>query len=251
MIVRSFELGMNLFIEAPSRMPHISKQMDFTAMVPLQAKSLLLEGNDLSKFGTLIIGGAPIDPVTALKLRAIGTPIFATFGMTETVSHIALRRMSGDLASDVFQTLPGISISKDEEDRLEIEIEHMDKMSIASNDLVEIMDGSHFRWKGRIDNIINSGGIKINPESLESKLSEVLKTPFFIHKEVDATYGEVAVLCLEGLEMNIPILEDAMNTIADSRKRPKAAYLISEFIWTSNGKLRRNQSFLQEKRRLF
>jgi O-succinylbenzoic acid--CoA ligase len=250
MIVRSLELGMNLIIQDPSRMPDTYAQMDFTAMVPLQVKSLLEEGNDLSKFGTLIIGGAPIDSKTEAKLRSIQTPVFATFGMTETVSHVALRRLSGKLATNVFQTLPGIKVSKDKDERLVIEIAQMDNMSLLSNDLVEIIDDTHFVWKGRVDNIINSGALKINPESLESELAKALKIPFFIHKEEDETYGDVAVICLEGEEINEDVLEEAFQSVSDSRRRPKIAYLIPKFIWTSNGKLRRGQTFAQEKRRL-
>jgi len=251
MIVRSLELGLNLSIEAPSRLPHSSEKMDFTAMVPMQVKSLIQDGNDLSAFGTLIIGGAPQDPETLLKIRKVNSPVFATFGMTETVSHIALRRLSGDLASDIFHTIEGVSVSKNEEDCLVIDVEHMDNMSLTSNDLVEIIDSSHFRWLGRIDNVINSGGIKINPEALESELSEAVSTSFFIHKEEDDTYGESVVICLEGVEMNEQIIRDALRTIADSRKRPKRAYVIQKFIYTSTGKVKRNQTFLQEKRRLY
>lgn len=251
MIVRSFEVGMRLEIEAPSRKPSSTQDVDFTAMVPMQVQALLESGDDLRQFGKIIIGGAPIDPITERKLFEIETPVYATFGMTETVSHIALRRLSGEMASPWFETLEGVEVSCGDDGRLQIRIAHLDQLEVVSNDLAEVIDSRHFIWKGRADNIINSGGVKISPEELESHLSEHIDIPFFIHQKEDESYGEKVVLCLEGNSIDAGEIKRWINTIVDTKHRPKEVYIFDQFSRTENGKLQRSQTFSQEKRRLF
>ena len=251
MIVRSFEIGMRLEIEAPSRSPKTTQQVDFTAKVPMQVQTLLEANDDLRPFGKIIVGGAPLDPRTERKLLRIETPIYATFGMTETVSHIALRRLSGEMASPLFETVEGVAVSCGDDGRLKMTIAHMDQLELVSNDLVDIIDSQHFIWKGRVDNIINSGGIKLSPEVIESQLSEQIDLAFFIHKQEDAMYGEMVVLCIEGSPTDTLKIKQAIDAIPKSKQRPKEVYLFDRFSRTENGKLLRTQTFIQEKRRLF
>ncbi|NND93236.1 MAG: AMP-binding protein [Flavobacteriales bacterium] len=251
MIVRSLEIGLSLITSAPVRKPIVDQKMDFTAMVPLQVKSILESGGSLLQFGTIIIGGAPMDSRTEKQLKSLETPIFSTFGMTETVSHIALRRLSGELATDVFETLPEVRVSSNAEGRAQVHIPYFDDLTLISNDHIEIIDPQHFLWIGRLDNVINSGGLKIYPESVEAKLADLVDQIFFIYKQTDSVFGEVSVLCLEGKSADEDQIKAAIRSIGDSKLRPKIVYLIEEFIRTETGKIQRALSFNQEKRRLF
>lgn len=250
MIVRSLELGLDLYLDAPSRQPSTAIPVDFTAMVPLQVEQLLAEGQALSQFGRIIIGGAPLSAQTAARLGDAGTPVYATFGMTETVSHIALRRLDGAARSEHYETLADIRVSSDADGRLIMDIPQFDRLRLQSNDQVEILDPQHFTWLGRTDNAINSGGLKIHPEQVEQLLAGKLDSPHFVHGEAHTEYGQCAVLCLAGEALSEEELLTVLEGIHPSTLRPKRVYLLEEFIHTENGKLRRQASFAQEKRRL-
>ena len=126
----------------------------------------------------------------------------------------------------------------------------LDNLSMVSNDLVHIEDEQHFKWLGRSDNVINSGGIKIHPEDLERQLALSIGQPFFVHKDQDETYGELVTLCLEGHVKDLESILNGISTISDPKQRPKRIYSLSRFMRTSNGKLQRKETFAQKKRRL-
>ena len=241
MIVRAFLAQMNLILIEPGGTPDFSNlgEVDFCSMVPMQAANLL-EQNNWPNIKTLILGGAETSSELFEKLQKVKTEVFETYGMAETCSHIALKQINGENPQQVFTTLPGIRISKDERDCLVIET-HFLKQNIITNDCVELVSENQFKWLGRIDNVINSGGIKILPEILEKKFEEILQKTCVILSESDEILGQKMVLIVETSEIENPnqILEK-LAPYFDKKMLPKIIRFIDE--------LPRNKSFKIDRR---
>src|SRR5262249_14794157 len=148
-----------------------SEAIDFSAMVPYQVHDILHSPHSekLQQIGSLLIGGAALDDESLAMLQPFRCRCYATYGMTETVSDIALKRLNGSDATNDYKTLPGIAISHDERECLVIEAPHFEGR-IVTNDVVQIKDAHTFAWLGRWDNIINTGGLKVMPEDLEVEI---------------------------------------------------------------------------------
>lgn len=201
-------------------------------MVPLQVLNSLPE---LRNVKTLLIGGAKIDPNLEKELIPLSTQTFASYGMTETVSHIALRRI-GQLN---YKVLPNIQISTDERDCLIIDAPMILDEKIITNDLVKLISNKEFIYLGRADNIINSGGIKLFPEIIEEKLTPFIKTRFFVTGKPDAILGEKLVLVIEGKQYSLP--ETVFDHLGQYEK-PKEIVFIDKFKETETGKIIRINS---------
>jgi O-succinylbenzoic acid--CoA ligase len=175
MIIRALVAGMDLVWTEPSACPSFSgdRSIDLCAMVPMQLRNLIEQKRSLACIKNLLVGGAELPHDLEDLLQTISTRIFETFGMAETFSHIAIRRVNGPRPTPWFQTMPGINISTDPRGCLVIEGSHL-QGTVTTNDLVELIGKGRFLWRGRIDNLINSGGIKINPEPLEKLIAEIL-----------------------------------------------------------------------------
>ena len=174
MVLRALEEGFNLICVPPSSNPlkfiAQHQSINFAAFVPLQVEAILNDAETKEQFkhiSTVIIGGATVNLALRKKLESISTKTYLTFGMTETLSHIALMRISPE--NNSYTVLPDIKVEQDTRGCLVIEIPHIGSTPIITNDLIEKIDDQHFRWLGRMDYVINSGGIKFNPEVLESK----------------------------------------------------------------------------------
>ncbi len=236
MIVRAFVAGLNLKLIQPTGAPDFSglENIDFCAMVPMQATNLL-EQNNWPNIKTLILGGAETSSELFEKLQKVKTEVFETYGMAETCSHIALKQINGENPQQVFTTLPGIRISKDERDCLLIDTPFL-KNKIITNDCVELVSENQFKWLGRIDNVINSGGIKIQPEILEKKIEEILQKPCVILSEPDEILGQKVVLIVETSKPEDP--NQILTKLApffDKKMLPKSVRFIDS--------LPRNKSF--------
>ena len=206
-VVRAIERRLRLVSVKPSGHPLASVDVTtFAAMVPLQVYNSLQvpeERAKLMRIKHLIIGGGAIDVELARELRAFPNHVWSTYGMTETLSHIALRRLNGDEASQWYTPFDGVGISKDENDCLVIDAPLVHDGVLKTNDRVELrtdsLTGKHqFRILGRKDNVIDSGGIKIQIEDVENRLRQCLPMPFMITKMPDRKFGEVVVLLYEG-----------------------------------------------------
>ncbi|HUX38973.1 MAG TPA: AMP-binding protein [Rectinemataceae bacterium] len=172
MIARALVGGLDLLITEPSGRPPIPRRrVDFCAMVPLQVEASLAAGPELGRIGTLIIGGAEISPELEKALGSETVSAWATYGMAETCSQVALRRVNGDRPEKVYTAMRGVRLSLDERDCLAIEADWLGG-KVQTNDVVEMLDDLRFRWLGRFDNLINSGGLKIVPEELEALITE-------------------------------------------------------------------------------
>lgn len=230
MLVRAIVIGLELDIVAPTSHVEISpsKRYDFGAFVPLQAQASLSE---LNQFEKVIIGGAKLDSPLLEKLVDCTATIYETYGMTETITHIAAKK----IGADHFRILPHISISKDERGCLVIQAPNVAEEAIVTNDLVEIFNDTEFKWLGRYDNVINSGGIKHLPELIEAKLSSKISQRFFIAGMPDTALGEKIVLFIESEKF--PLEADFLNDL-EKFERPKEIYFLPNFI-EKNNKIRR------------
>ncbi len=251
MLVRGMELGMHMIMQAPSGDVSCVKNIDFTALVPLQVKRLLASEPGrtfLKDCTTVIIGGAPIDTELAEQLNTYDNAIFQTFGMTETVSHIALKRLSNPSAK-AYELLPDVHISQDDRGCLILEGPMAGLEKVQTNDLVEIIDDQHFKWLGRWDRVINSGGYKLNPEAIEAETTKALNGLGLTcecrlcgqdHKEL----GQMGVLVLELSTITPEIrqaLLDHLRTTLHPYEVPKSIIGVHVFPRTENGKVDQNK----------
>ncbi|KQC29269.1 AMP-binding protein [Flagellimonas eckloniae] len=248
MLVRAMVLGWELDYMEPSSEPlaNTTKVYDFSAMVPLQAEKSL---EKLSQIKTLIIGGASISSNLKEKLYSIPSNIFETYGMTETITHIAVKRIddSSVRSSGVetyFNTLPNIKVSTDERGCLVIDAPTIANAKVVTNDIVELIDETHFKWLGRYDSIINSGGVKLIPEQIEEKLSKIIMSRFFIAGIPDEALGQKLVLLVEVENLDKEELLQKIKAL-DSITRyevPKEIYAISSFVETKSNKVNRSKT---------
>lgn len=245
MLVRAMVLGLHLDVVAPSSCPleGVQKEYDFCAMVPLQVQNSL---EPLCKIKTLIIGGAPISKLLRAKLVEQPNDIYETYGMTETVTHIAVKKTAPVRSNSVetyFETLPDIKISKDERGCLVIDAPKIAENPIVTNDLVDIEGENHFKWLGRYDNVINSGGVKLIPEQIEEKLSTVVENRFFVSGIPDEQLGEKLVLFIEGEEPREHHLKTRIQEVKSLERYevPKQIVFIKNFAETPNEKIQRQE----------
>jgi O-succinylbenzoic acid--CoA ligase len=231
MLVRSLILGLAVDFVSPNSYPlaAIDKEYDFVAMVPLQVQNSL---NELYKVKKLIIGGAKTDSSLEEKLLGINTKVYETYGMTETITHIAAKR----IGEQAFSILPNVSISQNENDCLVIDAPQVSEERLFTNDLVQIINDNQFVLLGRIDNVVNSGGIKLIPEKIEEKLADAITARFFVGGIPDADLGEKLVLLIEGAKQE---LDESIFTVLDKYEKPKAVFFVPEFDTTESGKIKR------------
>lgn len=210
-VVRAIERHLRLVSVKPSGHPLASADATtFAAMVPLQVYNSMKvaeEKEKLMQIKHLIIGGGAIDADLAKELRTFPNYVWSTYGMTETLSHIALRRLNGDAASEWYTPFDGVAISKDAGDCLVIDAPLVHDGVLKTNDRVETRTDAQtgklqFRILGRKDNVIDSGGIKIQIEDVEDWLRPYLPMPFMITKMPDRKFGEVVVLLYEGANLS-------------------------------------------------
>lgn len=231
MVVRAIELGMKLYCIAPKVKLNLQQKIHFAALTPMQAEHSL---QSFSSLDIAILGGAPVKKTLEKKLIGKPVQVYETYGMTETITHIALRELN---VSTTFKLLPQMQISQDERGCLAIKTPYSNE-TIITNDVVEIYGESQFKWLGRADNIINSGGIKIIPETIEAALKPYIKSAYIISSEKDEVLGEKLILIIEGEKYNVTYPEEVL----PKNQRPKKIYFIDEFLRTESGKIQRKQS---------
>lgn len=202
-VVRALVGGLDLWPVAPSGHPlqDVPEAPVFAAMTPMQARdslSIPAERERLRRVRQLLLGGGAVSPRLTAELRDFPHAVWSSYGMTETLSHIALRRLNGPEAADLYTPLPGTSVRTSREGTLLVRAPHVCPGELATNDLVEVLPDGHFRIKGRKDNVIDSGGIKIQIEEVEAALREWLTQPFLVTAAPDERLGETVVLLTEG-----------------------------------------------------
>lgn len=250
MIARSIIGELDLYLAENISKPEIPEGVDihFAALVPYQMSSILEDPETTKRWQSvhkIIIGGGHVDQSLEAKLRKWSNEIYESFGMTETISHVALRRISGTKEREPFRALDTIEIEQDERGCLIIHSEALPENPTVTNDIVEMVDERSFHWMGRADNMINSGGVKIIPEVLEKIAKPLINPRFFIAGMPDEKLGEKVTLIIESQPMSE---SDEQLLLSDLRQElskyevPKEVHYMDEFVETENGKIHRKKT---------
>lgn len=254
MLVRAMEGDLELTaVEAEAdplaKLP-AGSNFNFIAIVPLQLEAILLNQHSrdiLKRAKAVIIGGAPVSAKLQEKLQDIEVPLYSTYGMTETVSHIALRRLNGEGAVSYFTAFPEIHLSQDERACLVIEGEVTGGEKIITNDVVHLIDSHCFNWLGRADNIINSGGVKIQLEKIDALAETSLfqcghSRNLFAWGVPDDRLGQKLVLFVEGAPLPGEVERKWQKLLEEKLvkyEQPKAVFYVTNFCLTPNGKIQK------------
>lgn len=244
MAIRAIVGKMDLITVDPSLESDIleNNTFDLGAMVPNQVVKLL-DGPDgkekIENIRNLLIGGSSIQPTLEAQVSRLSNQVVSTYGMTETASHIAIRTLSGPKRSDIYQCLPGITISSDKNDCLQIQLP--DQQTFHTKDIAQVLSPVTFRILGRADDVIISGGIKYWPEAIEKKLQEIISGRFVISSLADKKLGEKLVLVMEGSSTDSEGIKEKITQKLPSFERPKEVYYLKSFPETDNGKIKRKE----------
>lgn len=276
MLVRGLELGLPMTIIEPTSNPLLdfsTERFAFTALVPLQLQTILASGSSpdwsaklaiLNGMKAILVGGAATSPSLEKALQVITAPVYATYGMTETVSHIALRRLNGPDVHDLFTALAGVELGTDERGCLHITSAATNFERIQTNDVVDLVDPAHFRLLGRADRVINTGGVKVQPEQVEQLIMNLLaksnygidstERRLFVTGLPDERLGQRVVVILEqraensmhetqrGAENNLDsgllaLLQEAVREKLGPYAVPKELITVAHFSETPTGKV--------------
>lgn len=260
MLVRSLVTGMKMTIIEPSSNPLESfssdERFDFTAWVPLQLETIMNKLPEkkelLNAFKCIIIGGAPVNEGLLTKIKTLQAPVYSTYGMTETLSHIALQQLNGDKPENYFKALENVELGLDSRGCLMIKSPVTLDKTIVTNDVVELIEKDKFKFLGRFDNVINSGGVKIFPEKVETLTARVFESlnincRFFLSGTPDERLGQQVTLFIEGE----PFLESQKQLVIDLLRKelplyevPKKLVFLKTFNETETGKVDRKASIL-------
>ncbi len=254
MLARALHLQMSIEVIEPSANPFegvLSLPFNFAAMVPLQIHRLYAENKIelLNAIDVLIVGGAALNASMTNALQPLKTQVYATYGMTETASHIALQRINGKQRQDSFYPLPEINIRLNENHCAVISTPF--HHHLVTHDLIQLLDDGSFQLLGRRDHVINSGGYKISMEKIESSLDKsftALKINFFnfcVYKQPDERLGEALIVILETTPMErlrLEALKNELSTHLEKHEMPKYFYYTSRLQYTSSGKIDRMRS---------
>lgn len=238
MLVRAMVLGLELDFVDPTTQPvfDYGKTYDFCAMIPIQLKNTVKYIHNIK---TLIIGGAAISKSLEASIQGLKTKIYATYGMTETVSHVAVKRMNGKHKMDYFKVFPKVKISQDDRGCLIIDAPKVTSERLITTDVVKLHSATEFELIGRLDNMVNSGGVKLFPEQIEAKLVDQIKERFFIASEPDSDLGEKLIIIVES-DKNT--LKTSTFKELDKLEIPKEIYFLPKFKETATGKIQRKET---------
>tara|TARA_B110000503_G_scaffold137444_1_gene221649 strand:+ start:227 stop:1282 length:1056 start_codon:yes stop_codon:yes gene_type:complete len=242
MLIRAITLGWELdVIESNSNpLEKVNQQYDFSAMVPLQLENSLSKIHLIKK---LIVGGGVVSKELERKIQHVSTAVFATYGMTETITHIAVKKLNkhtsllGNITT-FYQTLPDVTIYIDKRNCLVIDAPKVSDEIIFTNDVVKLISDTQFEWLGRFDTVINSGGIKLHPEKIEQKLSNIITNRFFVAGISDEKLGEKLVLIVEGEKQAI----NYKSLVLSKFETPKEIYFLEQFVETPTKKIQRKKT---------
>lgn len=231
MLVRAMTLGWHLDLVKPSTTPldKAEKRYDFTAMSPLQLSKSL---DNIHKTRKVIIGGGAVSQKLIDDLNGKHTRVYHTYGMTETSSHIAVRELYPK-QEEFYSTVENVTVEQDEEGKLIVHAPDFAYTSLTTNDLVEINDAHQFKVLGRVDDVINTGTVKVHPAQVEEKLAHHISESFFISGKADEELGQKVILIIEGEEKEV---QHAFKKLGKF-EIPKEIYFVNQFDLTHTGKI--------------
>lgn len=244
MVVRAMYSGLHLICIPPSANPlddlPENIHIDFAPLIPLQLENV----NDPSRIRNILLGGSPVPPQSEKRIQHFTSSVYHGYGMTETLSHVAIRRVNGEGASDEYHALKGNWFETDERNCLVVHASFLNQ-PVVTNDVAELISPTRFRWLGRFDHVINSGGIKIFPEIIESKISGLIQTSYFIAGVPDERFGEKVFLFIESDQVSpesLEIMHGQLVQCLDKYETPKQIIHLPYFERTTSGKIRRAET---------
>ena len=262
LVVRALVGGLKLILVPPCSNPIAAisdnEVLNFAAMIPMQVSSALKDSSHeqrLKAIKHLIIGGGAVDDALASKLKSFPHNVYSTYGMTETLSHIALRRLSGPQASSFYSVFTGVNVYPSAEQTLSIEAPLVNSETLITNDIVEFNDQGQFRVLGRKDNVINSGGVKLQIEELEQWLkdrqsdlddsySRLKNCSLLISSRPDPKFGSIVVMLYATLD-NQELSPNELKVLFDKMPKywhPKAIVKVEAIPLTGTNKPDRAQA---------
>ncbi len=248
MVVRAMMWGLDLQLVPPKGNPiaNITHPIDFAAMIPLQVATIFEEHPEkFSLIKKLIIGGGKVDTQLGKKLETISTQCYATYGMTETITHVAIKKLNGTDQSPHFEALSNINFSKDKRGCLKIDAPKLSENTVITNDIIDLKNAQQFEWLGRFDNVINTGGIKVFPEKIEDILEKIITQRFFITSAPDKKLENKVILIIEDKEWiskKTNALKLEIKEVLSKFEQPKAIYFVDKFEETPTKKIQRNRT---------
>ena len=238
MVVRAFVGEMNLVCVSPQSIENNdfnNSPIDFVALVPLQLEQLLKTGNQIINFKKIIIGGAALSKSLSEKLLSSYTGMaYETYGMTETITHVAVCKVENN-NKKIFRAIPHITFSVDERECLII-YDLIYNRTFVTNDRVELLSTTEFVLLGRVDNVINSGGIKIQPEEIETILAPFISGKYVVSSIADTSLGNKLVLIVEKGQ-NTELIKNNIFALLPTYKQPKSIIELNNIPLTSSGKI--------------
>ena len=254
MLVRALEGGLSLTIQSPGSISlhGLSTQqfMDFASFTPTQIERILNESpKQLSYIRKILIGGAGLHSDLEKKLKQVTAQIFHSYAMTETLTHTAIRKIEPNENSMTFHALDDVRYETDRSSCLIIHDSLLGIQGLKTNDIVELLNDTSFIWKGRLDNVVNSGGIKIQLEPTEQQIRRLfqrikLSTPFCLVARPDPKLSQKLILLIEN-DSELPDANDLLNLLKDELPRyhaPKAIVVVRKIFMTANGKIDRHKN---------
>ena len=247
MLIRAIVGRMKILAVQPSLNPvkDLINPVAFAAFTPHQLQTILnINPDKMDLIEQAIIGGSPVSSELKNKIVSLKTELFETFGMSETLTHVAIKAINGTNKSEYFKVLKGFNLKVDENSRLIIDADHLKNSPLLTSDIVEMIDHDKFKWLGRSDDVINSGGIKLFPTSIENRISTQIDRNFIIGKRSDENFGEVVILFIEGEPFNknrLVELSNELTKLLDKFEIPKEIIFKTEFPRNKNGKVIRSE----------
>jgi len=243
MIIRALESKMKIIVaplQANPLLIDLPSKINFSAFVPMQVQTILADKKSKLNYQNIdkvIIGGGLINETLEHQIQTLKNENFATFGMTETISHIALRNITKK--EKHYTALPNVTLKTDHNNSLIINAPQICNHLLKTNDCIELKNDRQFIWKGRLDFVINSGGVKVHPENIEKKILPFIpNNRFYVSSERDNLLGQKVVLKIESrTDFNIENLNIKLNQNLTKFEQPKVIYIVHQFKETETGKI--------------
>lgn len=248
MVARAMVLGLDLHVIDPRggvmNNLRIRDRFRFATMVPMQLHTALHQDRARveEQFEMILLGGGPVSNALVDDVRDLRTRIYDGYGSTETVTHIALRKLNGGGTEEYFTTLGNVTVQADEAGRLIADTPHLSTPRHETSDVIEVLDGRHFKWAGRHDHAILSGGRKILPERLEAMTAGVVPYAHFFASRPDERLGQRVVLVVEKDATDGNEREQIIRMVSgmlDEHERPREVIFVPSFVRTPSGKVER------------
>ncbi|MBL0127306.1 MAG: AMP-binding protein [Flavobacteriales bacterium] len=249
MLARAFALGLDIHFSDPRigllEGLHRTDRFAFTAMIPMQLHRMLQEDRARveQQFATILLGGGPVSALLAEALIDLRTNVVLGYGSTETVTHVALRQLNGPQRSEHFTAIGDIHFSRDPRGCLVVYTPHLSTTQHVTNDLIELIDDTRFRWLGRFDNVILSGGKKVFPEQLEARTMDLLPYPHFFSGADDPVLGQAVVLSVESDRPQQEVVPEIMDLLLHTlhpHEMPRRIRVLPRIDRTGSGKIKRS-----------